>query len=48
MKHKIKDGIEKSSISFGIKIKPYIIKFLKKWDLYVQNIIQLNPKYQEI
>ncbi|KAG4081314.1 hypothetical protein H8356DRAFT_1300378 [Neocallimastix lanati (nom. inval.)] len=35
MKHKIKDGIEKSSIPL-------------KWDLYVQNIIQLNPKYQEI
>ncbi|KAG4092160.1 hypothetical protein H8356DRAFT_1353557 [Neocallimastix lanati (nom. inval.)] len=33
MKHKIKDGIEKSSIPF---------------DLYIQNIIQLNPKYQEI
>jgi len=48
MKHKIKDGIEKSSIHFGIKKKPYIIIFLKKWDVYVQNIIQLNPKYQEI
>ncbi|KAG4081418.1 hypothetical protein H8356DRAFT_1335205, partial [Neocallimastix lanati (nom. inval.)] len=33
MKHKIKDGIEKSSIPFGIKIKPLYNKILKKWDL---------------
>ncbi|KAG4107627.1 hypothetical protein H8356DRAFT_1268710 [Neocallimastix lanati (nom. inval.)] len=36
MKYKIKDVIEISSIPFD------------KRDLYFQNIIQLNPKYQEI
>jgi len=48
MKHKTKDGIEKSSIPFSIKIKPLYNIISKKWDLYVQNIIQINPKYQEI
>ncbi|KAG4089452.1 hypothetical protein H8356DRAFT_1280263 [Neocallimastix lanati (nom. inval.)] len=33
MKHKIKDGIEKSSIPFGIKIKPLYIKISKEMGL---------------
>jgi len=33
MKHKIKDGIEKSSISFGIKIKPLFNKISKEMGL---------------
>jgi len=45
VKHKIKDEIKKSSITLGIKPKYiYLMKFLKKWDIYVLNIIQLNSK----
>jgi len=41
MKHKIKDGIEKSSIPFGIKIKPYYNKISKEMGL-------ICPEYNSI
>jgi len=39
--------LKKSSILFGIKVKSLYNKISKEMGL-VQNIIQLNPKYQEI
>ena len=48
MKHKIKDEIEKNSIPFGIKIKPLYNKISKEMGLICPEIIQLNPKNQEI
>jgi len=41
MKHKIKDGIEKSSIPFGIKIKPLYNKISKEMEL-------ICPEYNSI
>jgi len=41
MKHKIKDGIEKSSIPFGIKIKPLYNKISKEMGL-------ICPEYNSI
>jgi len=41
MKHKIKDGIEKSSIPFGIKIKPRYNKISKEMGL-------ICPEYNSI
>ena len=38
MKHKIKDGIEKSSIPFGIKIKPLFNKISKENETYMSRI----------
>ena len=44
-KHKIKEEIKKNSIPMDIKLKHiYLMPFLKKWDLYVPNIVQLDPK----
>jgi len=44
-KHKIKDEIRKCTITLGIKLKAlYLMKFHKKRDLYILNIMQLNPK----
>ncbi|ORY20852.1 hypothetical protein LY90DRAFT_516467 [Neocallimastix californiae] len=43
-KHKIKEKIKKNSIPMDIKPKHILMPFLKKWDLYVPNIIQLDPK----
>ncbi|KAG4094557.1 hypothetical protein H8356DRAFT_1360409 [Neocallimastix lanati (nom. inval.)] len=56
MKHKIKDGIEKSSIPFGIKIKPlynkiskemeFISKLFRKYndDIFVNGTFFIAPK----
>jgi len=41
MKHKIKDGIEKSSIPFGIKIKPLYNNISKEMGL-------IYPEYNSI
>ncbi|KAL6605178.1 hypothetical protein U3516DRAFT_757960 [Neocallimastix sp. 'constans'] len=41
MKHKIKDGIEKSSIPFGIKIKPLYNKISKEMKF-------IYPEYNSI
>ncbi|KAG4081954.1 hypothetical protein H8356DRAFT_1438137 [Neocallimastix lanati (nom. inval.)] len=42
MKHKIKDEIKKHSNPFDIKRKDYIMKFLKKWDLYILKTLILR------
>ena len=38
MNNKIKDGIEKSSIPFGIKIKPLFNKISKENETYMSRI----------
>ncbi|KAG4104186.1 hypothetical protein H8356DRAFT_1270745 [Neocallimastix lanati (nom. inval.)] len=43
-KHKIKEEIKKNSIPMDINLNIYLMPFLKKWDLYVPNIVQLDPK----
>jgi len=48
MKHKIKDGIEKSSIPFGIKIKPLYNKIFKEMGLICPEYNSIKSKYQEI
>ncbi|KAG4085270.1 hypothetical protein H8356DRAFT_1328610 [Neocallimastix lanati (nom. inval.)] len=46
MKHKIKDGIEKNSIPFGIKIKPLYNKISKEMGLISSsNLPFLIPEY---